>query len=197
MTHVAPKIVSTRVVKTRIGVAGVFEVEIDFGAFRAADPVALHGEHALRPAAFELRHVVEQLVGVIGDLEEPLLERALLDRRVFMPPAAAVHHLLVGQHGGALRTPVDQRLLAIGQAALEHLQEEPLVPAIVFGLAGGDFAIPVVGEREAAVRLLHGRDVCSVHSRGCRLLAMAAFSAGSPNASQPIGCSTLKPRIHL
>ena len=102
----------------------------------------------------------QQLVGVVGDLEEPLLQRALLDGRVFVPPAAAVDHLLVGEHGGALRTPVDQRLLAVGQAALQHLEEEPLVPAIVFGLAGGDFAIPIVAEGEAAMRLLHRGDVC-------------------------------------
>ena len=36
-----------------------------------------------------------------------------------------------------------------------------------------------------------------VHTAGCTPLSMAAFSAGSPKASQPIGCSTLKPRIHL
>ena len=104
-------------------------------------------------------HVVQQLVGVIRDLEEPLLQRALLHRRVFVTPAAAFHHLLVGQHGGALGAPVDQRLLAVGQAALQHLEEEPLVPAVIFGLAGGDFAVPVVAEGEAAVGLLHGRDV--------------------------------------
>ena len=28
-------------------------------------------------------------------------------------------------------------------------------------------------------------------------LSMAAFSAGRPKASHPIGCSTLNPRIHL
>ena len=38
--------------------ARAFEREIDLGAFGAADPVALHGEDALRPAAFELLHVV-------------------------------------------------------------------------------------------------------------------------------------------
>ena len=36
-----------------------------------------------------------------------------------------------------------------------------------------------------------------VHTAGCTPLSIAAFSAGSPKASQPIGCSTLKPRIHL
>ena len=29
------------------------------------------------------------------------------------------------------------------------------------------------------------------------MFLMAAFSAGRPKASQPIGCRTLKPRIHL
>src|SRR5208283_642535 len=34
-----------------------------------------------------------------------------------------------------------------------------------------------------------------VHSRGCVWFLIAAFSAGNPNASQPIGWSTLNPRI--
>jgi hypothetical protein len=152
--------VSTRVVKTRMGspvVPGQFEIGL--GAVRAPDPVALHGEDALGPAAFQLRHIVQQFVGVFRDPEKPLLERALLDGGLFMAPAAALHHLLIGQHGGASRTPVDQRSLAVGQAALQHFEEEPLVPAVVFGLAGGDLSIPVVAEGEAAMGLLHGRDV--------------------------------------
>ena len=36
------------------------------------------------------------------DPQEPLLDFLRFDRRIFVPPAAAVHHLLVGQHG--LRT---------------------------------------------------------------------------------------------
>ena len=36
-----------------------------------------------------------------------------------------------------------------------------------------------------------------VHTAGCTPFSIAAFSAGSPNASQPIGCRTLNPRIHL
>jgi hypothetical protein len=35
----------------------------------------------------------------------------------------------------------------------------------------------------------------SVHFSGWVPCLMAAFSAGSPNASQPKGCRTLKPRI--
>jgi hypothetical protein len=36
-----------------------------------------------------------------------------------------------------------------------------------------------------------------VHFSGCTPRWMAAFSAGMPRASQPIGCRTLKPRILL
>src|SRR5689334_9985011 len=88
-----------------------FDSEIEFRAFAAPDPVALHGEHALRPAAFELRDVLEQLIGVVRDFEEPLFERALLHGRIFVTPAAAIYHLFIGEHGSALGAPVEERLL--------------------------------------------------------------------------------------
>ncbi len=34
-----------------------------------------------------------------------------------------------------------------------------------------------------------------VRTAGCRPSLMAAFSAGSPNESQPSGCSTSNPRL--
>ena len=151
--------VSIRVVKTRDGPLVAVHFEIDFSAFGAADPVALHGQHAFRPALFELLHVIEQLVGVGGDFQKPLLHSALFDRRRFMPPAAAVDHLFICQHGGAFGTPVQQRLLAIGEAAFEHFEEEPLVPAIVFGLARGYFAAPIEGKAQALELHLHGGNV--------------------------------------
>ena len=36
-----------------------------------------------------------------------------------------------------------------------------------------------------------------VHTAGCTPLSMAAFSAGRPKASHPIGWSTLNPRMRL
>jgi hypothetical protein len=39
--------------------------------------------------------------------------------------------------------------------------------------------------------------LASVQVSGCVLFLIAAFSAGSPNASHPNGCSTLKPRIRF
>ena len=135
------------------------EGEVDQRAFAATDPVALLREDALGPSR-HLVETVEQLVGVLGDAEEPLLQLALLDQRVFMTPATTVRqHLFVGQNRCAFRTPVHLGILAIGQPLLEQLQEEPLVPAVIFGLAGGELFRPVVGEAEPLHLRLHGGDV--------------------------------------
>jgi len=52
------------------------------------------------------RQVVEQVVAVLGDLEKPLRELAPLDRRAGAP-AAAVDHLLVGEHRLVDRIPIE------------------------------------------------------------------------------------------
>ncbi len=114
--------------------------ERDLGALGAADPVALHRDDVLGP--LDRREVVEQAVGVVGDAEEPLLELAHLDR-VPAALAAPVDDLLVGEHGRVVRAPVDRGLLAVGEAALEHAQEDPLRPAVVARLVGAELARPV------------------------------------------------------
>ena len=73
-----------------------------------------------------------------------------------------------------LRAPVHEAALAIGQAALEHAQKKPLVPAIVFRLAGGNFAPPVVAEAEARQTAFICAMLALVHSRG----ANAALDGG-------------------
>ena len=84
-----------------------------------------------------------------------MIQRTLFHLCVLMTPAAAIDHLLIGKHGGAFGTPVEEGAFAVSKAALEHFDEEPLIPAIVFGLARGDLAIPIVREAEAAMGLLH------------------------------------------
>ena len=79
------------------GVVCGVEREVDLGPFAAADPVALHGAHLLGPT-IELIEPVEKLLRVCRDAVEPLLEIALLDGVIFMTPAAAVDHLLIGKH---------------------------------------------------------------------------------------------------
>ncbi len=129
--------------------------ERDLGALGAADPVALHRDHVLRPV--DRREIVEQAVGVVGDAEEPLLELAQLDGGA-AALAGAVDDLLVGQHGGVLGTPVDRGLLAVGQPALEELQEDPLGPAVVARLVGAELTRPVDRDAPGAELALEGLD---------------------------------------
>ena len=72
--------------------------------------------------------------------------------------AAPVDHLLVGQHRGVLRAPVDRGLLAVGQPAVEQLQEDPLRPAVVARLVRAELARPVDRDAPRAHLLLEGRD---------------------------------------
>ena len=165
-----------RVVDAHLGRA-----ELDLGALGAPDPVLLHAHDVRRP--LDRLEVVEQAVGVVGDAEEPLLELARLDRRA-AALAAAVDDLLVGEHGLVLRAPVDRRLGAVGQPALVELEEDPLGPAVVAGLVGGELARPVERDPPGVELALEGRDRPPRSTRaGAAPLRIAWFSAGRPNAS--------------
>src|SRR5207244_55947 len=80
-----------------IRTGATLELEIHQRAFTAANPVTLHEAHFFRPV-LELVQIAEQFLGVFSDSQEPLLEFALLDKRIFVPPATAVDDLLIGQH---------------------------------------------------------------------------------------------------
>ena len=135
--------------------AGSGDTEDHARALGAADPVALHRQHALRPV-LERVHLVEQRVGVVGDLEVPLRQVLGLDLGA-AALAVAVDHLLVREHRLVDRAPVDQPLLAIGEPALVEAEEEPLRPAVVVGIVRRDLALPVHRPAHAA-HLLADRD---------------------------------------
>ncbi len=118
--------------------AVTFDLELDLEAFRAADPVALHGLHRIRPAVKVLQ-LVEQFLGVVGDLQEPLRNLALLDQRTGTP-SATLDDLLVGQHGLVDGVPVDQAHLPVDQALLEQPGEHQLLPAVIVRAAGCELA---------------------------------------------------------
>lgn len=124
------------------------DLEVDVGADRPADPVALHLDDLLRPEALELIQIVEQAVGVLGDLEVPLRE-LLLDHLGAAALAMPVDDLLVGEHRLVVRAPVDRTLLAVSQPLLVQLLEQPLVPGVVLGVARMEHAAPV--ERDAVL----------------------------------------------
>jgi len=131
--------------------------------FALADPVFLHQPHLVRPALQRgLRvaqlHLLQQLVGIGRDVQVVARDLAPLHRGPGAP-AAAVDHLLVGEHGLINRVPVHHLGFAVGDAALEHLQKQPLVPLVVVGRAGRDFAAPVDRQPQRLHLALHVGDV--------------------------------------
>src|SRR5258708_22558144 len=77
-----------------------------------------------------------------------------------MPQAVtAIYHLLVGKHRAALRAPVHAALFPVRQPALQHAQEKPLVPAVIFRLASRNLPPPVIAEAEAPQPALNLRYV--------------------------------------
>ena len=166
--------------------------ELHVDPLGAPDPVALHGAHLLRPARQAVQGT-QQLLGVVRDAHEPLLDLALLHRGPGAPPLA-VDDLLVGEHGLIDGVPVDRGRLAVGQALAHQAGEQPLLPPVVVRVAGGQLPVPVVAKPQALQLVLHVGDVERVHWAGGRPCLMAAFSAGSPKASQPMGWSTFLPR---
>ncbi len=133
------------------------EREADQQALGAADPVLLHQPDFLRPALQRVERR-QQVLGVVADLEEPLRELALLDQRA-RAPAAAVDHLLVGEHGHVDRVPVHLRLLALDQPRLEEVEEHPLLVLVIGRVAGRDLARPVERQPHRLQLRLHRRDV--------------------------------------
>src|SRR5208282_220485 len=122
------------------GVSG--DREGKFRAFAAPDPVALHQLDRFGPV--DPIQIGEQSIRVVGDLDVPLLEVLLADRRVGMPPTASVDDLFVGEDRAALVAPPLRPGPAVGQAAFVEHQEEPLGPLVILGRRRVDLARPVV-----------------------------------------------------
>ncbi len=139
----------------RPGIA--FDRELHARAFRPPDPVALHRQDLLGPLR-QGNRVVEELVGVRRDAEEPLLQIARLNHRP-AAPTRAIDDLFVRQDRVAARTPVHRRSLAIRQASLEHSDEKPLIPCVVIGIARGELTFPRVADAQPLQLTFHVRDV--------------------------------------
>ena len=127
------------------------------GAFAAPDPVGLQGTDALRPVdSVE----AQQLLGVAGDAQEPLLQIALDHRRGATLAVAPLPHHLFARHGGvAVGAEVHRGMAAVGEAAGEQLEKEPLRPAVVLGIGGGGLALPIPHRAHAAKLAAHAVDV--------------------------------------
>ena len=134
-------------------------------ALAAADPVALRFLDAVAPV--QLLEAVEQALGKGTDAHGPL-KHGLLHDGMAAALAQTVHDFVVGEHGSEGRTPVDQRLAAVGQA--EVLQQRFALRRVHGGPFGrGALGFPVVGGVQAfgAPRAQVG------HERFDRLRALA------------------------
>src|SRR5680860_1382576 len=73
--------------------------------------------------------------------------------------AAAVDHLLVGEHGLVDRVPVDLPRLAVDQARFQHVEEQALLLVVIIEVAGGQLACPIERQAHAFELAAHGGDV--------------------------------------
>ena len=156
------------------------QAEKDPRPFRTPDPVLLHQADAVRPAVQRLDRF-QQIVGVMGDLQEPLGQQALF-HQLARTPASPVDHLLVGQHRVFDRVPVDPGLFAVSQSRPNEIQEHFLFMLVIFRLAGGDLAAPVIGQAHALQLLAHGSDVFA-----CPFRRMHPVLEGGVLSRQPEG----------
>ncbi len=137
--------------------------ELDHRPLGAADPLALHGLDRLGPV--HQLQVVDQPVRVGGDLQHPLLQGPPL-AGVVAALGAAVDDLLVGQHGLEGLAPPDGDLGLVGQTLVVQAGEDPLGPAVVLRLAGGQLPVPVVAEADHLQLTAEGLDVGPGGGRG-------------------------------
>ena len=138
-------------------VAASFQGEEHAQSLRTADPFFLHQPHPFGPPLERLQRL-QEIVGECGDAQEPLGQLPLLHGRPG-PPSPAVYHLFVGQNRLLHRVPVDPGFLAVGQTAFEEIQEHLLFVTVVFGIARGHLARPVVGQAHGLELFAHGVDV--------------------------------------
>ena len=133
-------------------------LEGDLSTFGTTDPVGLHGANTLRPS-LQLIQVLQKPLGVVRDAKKPLVQLSLLHQCTGAPGTPFGVNLFVGQHGLVHRIPVHRGVLAIGQAAIEQLEEQPLGPAVVIAVTGRLFPIPVDGQTQLLQLTPHLLDI--------------------------------------
>ena len=125
--------------------------------FGFPDPVRLHDPHLLRPA-LKLIKARQQFLGIIRNLQKPLIELPPLNRSA-RTPSLSVDHLLVRQNRIINRVPVDDGLLPVRDPLFKKFQEHRLLVAVIIRIAGSDFAVPVNRQSHGLQLRAHGGDI--------------------------------------
>ena len=123
----------------------VLKLEEDSSTLAAADPVTLHSLDSLWPV--QKIQILQEPVGICCDLEHPLAD-VFSDYRSAAALALAFLDLFVCKACLTGRTEVDRLLGLVCKPFLVQLEENPLGPPVVVGLAGGYFPVPVVAESQ-------------------------------------------------
>ena len=153
---VSDRVVNTSTMPSSLGASSA-DLEADHQTLRAADPVRLHQPHLLRPTVQRAERI-EQILRVVGDLEDPFGLLALFDERA-RAPAAAVDHLLVGEHGLVDRVPIHLALFAIDEAGGEKIEKQLLLLMVVVEIASRELTRPIERQPHALELAAHGGDV--------------------------------------
>src|SRR5690554_3932295 len=111
--------------------------KVDFNAFRATNPVTLHGFNLLWPT-IKLVKVVQKLFGIVGYFNKPLWNFFLFNQCT-RAPASAINDLFISQYGLVDRVPVHGGVFLIHQTLLVQFGEKPLFPTVIFWCAGRNF----------------------------------------------------------
>ena len=133
------------------------EVESDLSPLRLADPVGLHQSYTVRPAVQPVDGS-KKIISIFGNFQKPLRQQTALDHRAGTPPTT-VDNLFICKDRIFNRVPVHPAFLAIGQPLFQKAQKHLLFMLIIIRCAGGQFAVPVIGQSHAAQLRAHGCDV--------------------------------------
>ncbi len=149
----------------RLTSIGAFERELQAAGF--ADPVGLHQLHLGGPI-IEVIDAVQQITSHVRNLKEPLGQFAAFNVCT-RAPTFAVDHLFVCQNGHIDRVPVHHGVLAVDQTLVQHIDEQRLLLAVVFGIAGCELTAPVDRQAKRFHLAAHVGDVLV-----CPILGVAA-----------------------
>src|SRR5699024_233622 len=117
-----------------------------------------------------------QFVSVIGDFDEPLGNFFLFHQGT-RTPTAAINNLFVSKNSLIDRVPVYGGHFPIHQASFVEFGEEPLLPTVIFGIARGEFTVPIVAKTEAFKLVAHVSNIgVGPFGRGFAALKGCVFS---------------------
>src|SRR3972149_1827228 len=119
----------------------MLQPEGNFRTLSLAHPVLLHYFYAFWPVQTIM---IEKLLGVFSNSEEPLLQLLFSHGRATSLTKTFSDYLFVSQHCLTLRTPVNRCLSSIGQTSVIQFKEKPLRPFIVVRQASNHFTVPVI-----------------------------------------------------